>query len=35
MQETHAGKVKGGAIQSRLAFVRENGGEETVGRVLA
>lgn len=35
MQENPAGKVKGGAIQSRLAFVRENGGEETAGRVLA
>ncbi len=29
------GRVKGGAIQSRLAFVREHGGEEAAGRVLA
>lgn len=35
MQEKPHGKVKGGAIQSRLAFVREKGGEEAVGRVLA
>ena len=30
-----AGKVKGGAIQSRLAFVRDHGGEDAVRRVLA
>ncbi len=33
MQAT-SGKVKGGAIQSRLAFVRDHGGEGAVERVL-
>jgi uncharacterized protein (TIGR02265 family) len=33
--EAKTGKVKGGAIQARLAFVREHGGEDAVGRVLA
>ncbi len=35
MQSTPNVKVKGGVIQSRLAFVRDNGGEEAFGRVLA
>jgi uncharacterized protein (TIGR02265 family) len=29
-----SGKVKGGAIQSRLAFVRDHSGDDAVGRVL-
>src|SRR4051812_9068265 len=32
---THTGRVKGGAILSRLEFVRERGGEAAVQRVLA
>ena len=32
---TSIGRVKGGAIQSRLEFVRERGGEAAVQRVLA
>lgn len=35
MQIGTKGKVKGGAIQSRLEFVRENGGDAAVERVLA
>ncbi len=35
METARKGKVKGGAIQSRLAFVREHGGDDAVGRVLA
>lgn len=35
MQAKTSGRVKGGAIQSRLAFVRDQGGEEAVRRVLA
>src|SRR5512133_1169297 len=30
-----SGRVKGGAMQSRLEFVRERGGEAAVQRVLA
>jgi len=33
--QTGAGRVKGGALQSRLAFVRERGGDAAVQRVLA